>query len=146
MTCRIITEFDENIVVRYEVKLPDHDIDRIDFEHNQALALLLIKEVVSINRFWWEKDWPEECRQLTGFFVNCNDVFAWACSDSEPMYYKDIQEVFEHWEKDPDYGAQVWCIKRRNMMPQKPVYDYIQKRGIWDLDSMFLKPNPLWPK
>ena len=111
------------------------------FETEIALAVLLFSQVVFVNDHWWKKEWSEEHRNLVYIGVNCNDVFAWGCSDSEEATYKDLYEIWEYWKKDPDLGHWVWCIKKRNELPQKPVYDYIMKKGIWDLDSMGLEPN-----
>ena len=57
------------------------------------------------------------------------------------MLNSELRELYDHWEKDPSWGPAVWCCKKRNEMPQKPVYDMIQAAGIWDLESMYLKPN-----
>ena len=55
--------------------------------------------------------------------------------------YDDLYEIWDYWKKDPQMGHVIWCIKRRNELPQKPMYDYIMEQGIWDLDSMGLEPN-----
>lgn len=121
------------------------DIER-KFEEQPAIALMLINEVIFLNDHWWEKDWPEKAKQIPSLNVNCNDVFYWGCADAEEMMYDEIQDVYDHYIKDPGWGTAVWCIKKRNLMPQKPVYDMIQKEGIWNLDEMNLEPNESWPE
>ena len=127
---------------------PDHDIHKkpdkqLMFEEEPAIAMLLLNQVIFVNSHWWKKDegWPEDACKVISMNVNCNDVFYWACADGEEMEYHDIKDVYDHWIKDPSWGTAVWCIKKRNMMPQKPVYDRIQADGIWNLDEMGLQPN-----
>lgn len=123
-------------------KYPDMPEKEMVFEKSKALAWLLNNEIVFLNNHWWMKDWPEEARKRTSINVNCNDVFMWACAEAEPLNYEDIQDLYDHVVKDPCWGSAVWCIKKRNMMPQRPVRKAIEKAGIWDLSSMNLKDNP----
>lgn len=107
----------------------------IDLEN--FLAHLLSKDIVFLNTHWWEDDWPEKAKKTISIIVNCNDIFAWACADGEELLGEDdIDTFWQYYSKDPDWGPVVWCIRKRNMLPQKPVYDDIQKDGIWDLDKM----------
>ncbi len=99
----------------------------VDFSHNRALAALLMEEKV------WCSD--------KGLFVMCNDVFAWACADCEPLPFDKLQEVYDMYVKDPNWGPEVWCIQQRKHMPQSPVAKAIKEGGIWDLDTMGLEPN-----
>jgi hypothetical protein len=130
-------KIDSKVLVRYE----DGE-SRID----QMLAILLINEVVFTNTHWWKDEWPPTAKETISLAVGCNDCFIWGCSDAEEISREEIPDVFEHWEKDPSNGPDVWCIKKRNMMPQKPVYDAIMKAGIWNLDEMYLQRNPTWPE
>lgn len=107
-----------------------------------ALAILLANEVIFLNEYWWEDEWPEEARKRTALCVGCNDVFMWGSADAEDLFFSELQDLYEHWVKDPEWGSAVWCIKRRKMMPQPPVEDRIRAAGIWDLDSMGLEINP----
>lgn len=111
------------------------------FEEEAALAHLLMNEVVFLNSHWWEKEWPEAARKQTSINVNCNDVFAWGCADAESMLHDDIENLYRMWRKDPEWGSAVWCMIRRNQMPQKPVEKRIRDAGIWDLDSLKLGEN-----
>jgi len=123
------------ILVRYEDGEPLVD---------NMLAILLINEVVILNNFWWKTNWPKDAQEATSLAVVCNDCFDWNSADAELITVFDIQDVFEHWEKDPAWGSYVWSIKKRSMLPQKPVYDEIMKAGIWNLDEMNLQSNPTW--
>lgn len=115
--------------------------DEYLFDEDNALALLLLKGVVFVNNHWWEEDWPEDSRESFGIYVSCNDIFAWACSGAEELKHKDLEDLYNHWEKDPDWGSAIWCIKKRGEMPQRPIYERIQALGIWNLDEMNLSPN-----
>ncbi len=105
------------------------------------LAALLTAEVVFLNSHWWKSEWPEDARKTTALCVNCNDVFAWACADAEGLDYAEIEDLYDHWVRDPSWGAAVWCIKKRGQMPQKPVADKIQAGGIWILEEFGLARN-----
>lgn len=114
---------------------------RILYTDDDILAILLLEEKIFINNHWWENEWTNEQQQLFSINVECNDVFVWASADAEELLYNELQELWEYFKKDPIWGCTVWCIVKRNMMPQKPVYDVIMASGIWDLDSMNLDPN-----
>lgn len=111
------------------------------FETEGALALFLINGVVFLNSNWYQKDWPEDAQKRTSVLVNCNDIFAWACADAEPLPYSQIETLYRMFRKDPAEGAAVWCCIQRKEMPQAPVAKDIRKAGIWDLDSLNLVPN-----
>lgn len=128
-------KIDTEILVRYEDGEPDI---------NGMIIVLLINGLLFTNNFWWKENWPEDAQKITSLNVLCSDVFCWGCADAEEIEYKEIPKLFEHWEKDHVFGVDIWCIKKRNMMPQKPVYDDIMKQGIWNLDEMRLDENPTW--
>jgi len=57
---------------------------------------------------------------------NCNDLFAWACADSEEITVSDIPE----YQKAIDecmavnhigYAGELWACRKRGMKPQPPV-------------------------
>lgn len=134
------------------------------FEKGMALAQLLLNEVVFTNSYWWKHEklgdwskeehrfaaapdpearWTKEESRLTSLSVNCNDVFAWGCSDSESLPYAEIENLWRMWRKDPSWGSAIWCMVQRNQMPQKPVEDILRKAGIWDLDKLGLGKNTM---
>jgi hypothetical protein len=106
------------------------------FEPEDALALMLLNEVISVNDHWWKKEWPEDAKKLTSLNVRCSDVFAWGSADAEDLYYKDIEPLYRMWKKDPNYGHEVWCIIKRREMPQDCVDKSIRAAGVWDLDAL----------
>ena len=109
-----------------------------DFYPEDALMLLLADEQTFINSSWWEKEWPEDAKNNISVFANCSDIFAWGVADAERVSYGDLENLYEHWKKDQTWGVAIWCIKKRNEMPQKPVYDVIKSQGIWNIDEMNL--------
>jgi hypothetical protein len=109
------------------------------FDDELAVAYLLMHGVLFVNSAWWEKEWPEKARSIVHLFCNCNDVFAWGCSDAEPVEMDDIRAIYEHYRKDRCWGTAVWACKKRNQMPQKPVAEAIRKQGVWHLDDLGLK-------
>ncbi len=130
--------FEEPALVRYKIKGEEF------FEGEQALIVLLEEEKIFLNSCWWEKEWPEEARNNIAIHVNCNDIFAWGAADAETLPYKELENLYSMWKKDPMWGTAVWCIQQRGFMPQRAVYDYIKDQGIWDLDSMGLEVNSEW--
>lgn len=122
---------------------PDKPPTEIIFERGSALARLLAEEVVYINCFHWKKEWPEEAQKLTGLFVNCNDIFAWACSDAELLLYEDIQSLYDAWSADPIWGPAKWCAVKRNQKPQDPVVKAMKEAGAWDETMEALGENTM---
>ena len=102
------------------------------------LAALLAAEVIFLNNHWWQTDWPEQAQKTAALCVECNDIFAAACADAEEVSLEEIPDLYEHWLKDPQYGARVWCIKKRGIMPQSAYRPIIERSGMWDLGSMGL--------
>lgn len=65
-------------------------------------------------------------------FINCNDLFAWACMDGEDLKYSEIEELYRIWRNDKRWGVQKWCCKKRNERPQMPVEKKMKEDGAWD--------------
>ena len=106
------------------------------FEPGLALSVLLANEVVHLGSLRWRKDLPEAALNLPGLSVDCSDVFAWGCSDVEPLAHGDVEAVYRMWLRDPHWGPAVWCMLRRREMPQRPVERRIRETGAWDLDAL----------
>jgi len=128
--------------------------NKLYWSEELSLSLLLKEEKVFLNSHWWfstkkqneyhkpiANPWPEVACDTFSINVNCNDVFAWGCADAEECFYSDLETLYAHHVVDKDNGCIVWCIKKRGLLPQKPVYDQIQAKGIWNLDSLDLEEN-----
>ena len=112
------------------------------FEAEDFIGELLLKGLIFTNSYWMKKDWPDAAKNITALFVNCSDIFAWGCSDSEDILHEEFDTLYEYYTKDPNWGCAIWCMTKRKGMPQKSVYDTIMKEGIWNLDKMkILEPN-----
>lgn len=114
----------------------------VKYDSEAPLAALLNAGVIFLNTHWWMESWPEEARKTASLNVGCNDVFAWGCADAEEVTIHEMNDLFDHYVKDPDWGAAVWCMKKRKLMPQPPVERLIRVAGIWNFDEMGLEPSP----
>lgn len=106
-------------------------------EPEEQLRLLMMENEVFVSNGWWYekegKSWPKD--HIT-IHVNCNDVFGWGYADSEDLLHDEIQELFDHYIHDSKWGTAIWCIKKRKIPPQGPVYDRIKKDGVWPIDEI----------
>ncbi|GAB4003070.1 hypothetical protein GCM10028807_62760 [Spirosoma daeguense] len=111
------------------------DESKIVEETNESLALacLLADDVVfpmSIER--------KGGGITTGIYVLCNDVFAWACSDLEPIISNDneapseIIDLYKLHKENIKYGWIKWVCLKRNEQPQGPLKKYMQDAGYWN--------------
>lgn len=110
------------------------------FERDIALARLLADEIIFLSNYWWESDWLEAARKATCLNVNCNDVFAWGCADSQEICIEEIQGLYDLWLESKTWGATKWCCFKRNEKPQAPVVKYMKAAGVWD-DKMEQLPD-----
>ncbi len=109
------------------------DYDEIEYK----LAHLILEDVIFCNNGWWYKEegkeWPKDFITL---HVNCNDIFVWGSADAESITHNEISELYEMWKKDNKLGPAAWCIKKRKLMPQKPVEEIFKKSEIWNLNEL----------
>jgi hypothetical protein len=124
---------------------PDEDHPKGEVQTDAALAIMLLNEAVFTCPVRTASDKEGEDPTGTFLFVTCNDVFMWGCSDLEEMRHDQIAKVYDHWERDPQWGTAVWCMIQRRQLPQRPVLERIRKAGIWDVDALVaehgLRPN-----
>jgi hypothetical protein len=111
---------------------PDNPSTEMIFEEELALARLLAEGVVHMNSHWFEESWPDEAKKTVYLGVICNDIFAWACADSEPLEYAEIQSLYDAWIADKTWGSSKWCAIKRNQKPQMPVIEAMKRDGAWD--------------
>ena len=102
---------------------------------------------------WWRTD--GEYAPIT-FFVNCNDVFAWACADAEditpeslPILKQSIEDVrsvldIDRFDRDREwrianidrchwmsFSIELFCSRMRKMRPQGACYPMFKE--LWPL-------------
>jgi len=89
---------------------------------------------LDIDDLWWHTDGDE-----VKVCVNCNDIFAWGCSDAEDVDVRDIEllkEVHDTLEAIETglsaYWMYLYCSKKRKIRPQGAVYKSIPKE-MWSL-------------
>lgn len=117
-----------------------------------ALAKLLIDDVVFVNtRVYVDIDYDQETKKwgydyerykdenydekqytTTVLFVNCNDVFAWGCADSEPITDEEIPNLYRFHAADNKWGSLKWVCQKRNLQPQMPIIRDMKLEGVWD--------------
>lgn len=99
---------------------------------------------------WWRTD---TIYSPVTFFMQCNDLFYWACSDAEVLTPENIDRLdiaikdvkvamdmdydrlpkdrefdLDKWTTDiPKYASILFCARERKMRPQLPYYEYIPK-------------------
>lgn len=101
-------------------KYPDKPEKEVVFENEPALAMLIMNEVIFLNKH---------------VYVNCNDVFAWGCADCEVLETHEIESLYRLWSDERLGGAEIWCLIKRKELPQGPVAKQLKKHG-WDLEAL----------
>lgn len=119
-----------------------------------SLILRLLK-LVSLwdcnDSIWWKDDYPrgtDSGPSELQFFVHCNDIFCWGCSDCEEISnhadldqleaaMNDASKPGKNFFGEPniDYdsdGMLLYVARRRQSRPQGAVYKHIDER-LWPL-------------
>lgn len=55
-----------------------------------------------------------------------NDVWQWASADGESVDWMDVPAIHKIWKDMGSDGLLVWACKKRNMRPQKPLFDKLK--------------------
>jgi len=97
-----------------------------EFDNEKALGMLLLDGTISLY------DDTEYTNGEIKLWINCNDVFAWACADAEDVHYDDIESIYKSWLADKKCGGIKWAIRKRGMPPQEPMVDLFKENGCWD--------------
>lgn len=92
-------------------------------------------ELSNTEDLWWRTD--GEYAPVT-FFITCNDVFFWACSDAVTITSDNVDMIKQAADDcetaakyHRHYGPLLFCARVNEMRPQGAYYEYI--------------PKPLWP-
>jgi len=105
------------------------------------LAYLLKEELVFCNSRKYVELNGDIKPSTTVIFALCNDVFAWACADCEPILPSEYPELYELNEENNKWGPTKWACKKRNLQPQSPIVRDMKKDGYWDKEMDSLKKN-----
>jgi hypothetical protein len=113
------------------------------FLDKEALLILLREEVCFFGSVWHpDKKMSDEGAFLAiGVFVNCNDLFYWACADAERIGHSEVEDLYRQHLADKQWGAWIWCCKHRKLQPQEPVKKDMIKAGAWT-DELEALPKP----
>jgi len=88
-----------------------------------ALRVLRVFAFDKTEMVWWRTD--EEYAPVT-FFVNCNDLFFWGCSDCEPITAENIEllerTAAEIHDDHKQFMGELFVARWRKMRPQGACY------------------------
>lgn len=73
---------------------------------------------------FWAFDNSKEGSPKDLFSINLNDVFYWACADSEEVSDAELPLVYEMWKKFPVWGVIGWACNKRGEKPQEPWFTH----------------------
>jgi len=100
--------------------------------YEAMVAYLLDQDILFLNNYQYFQDWNNQMGDKTMcLFVNCNDVFAWACADAESVTLTELPHLFELVQKNYVWGSTIWTCLKRKRQPQKTIKDRMVKLGIW---------------
>lgn len=111
------------------------DIDGKLVPDEQAMvAHLLEEDVLFVNsrRYIADDKTNEIGPETLILFVNCSDVFVWACSDAECVSCDELPELFRLYEANPQCGPIQWVCIKRNEKPQAPMVKYLKEHNGWN--------------
>lgn len=121
-----------------EIKIDETEDLIFDFDgrdmvvESNAIAILSFYEVV----------FPYFNNNTCCLAVMCNDVFAWASADAEPIESEEeLISLTKEVIKDLTWGSVKWVSKKRNMKPQQPLIDMLKANNSWDQDMESLPSN-----
>ena len=119
----------------------DTDGRILDYDEEGMISYLLDEDVLFCNsRKYIDLDGKETPSTIV-LFVNCSDIWSWACSDAEEIDTEELPELCERYMIDKKWGIVKWACQKRNMRPQKPIRDDMKKEGVWCKMMENLSPN-----
>lgn len=99
---------------------------------NNLLFVERLLKITATHDFCASISWTEELE----FYVNCNDLFFWGCSDLEDISTDEDLDLLEKSFIDaPIYGAYLYCARRRKMRPQGAIYKSIPEEEVKFFDE-----------
>ncbi len=93
-------------------------IEGIPEQHRGIVKKLLIDDKLSLSVGKNDGD-----HQL---WVNCNDLFFWACSDGEDISIEELPDLLRALEESPKNGDILWVCRKRHTRPQGAYYKYLK--------------------
>lgn len=94
---------------------------------NERAFISKILRAVAKNEMQSDVFWTEDLE----FFVNCNDLFGWACADGEPIETEADVALLDRSCQDSKFnGPALYCCRRRKMRPQGAFYKYLKPEDV----------------
>lgn len=80
---------------------------------------------------------------VNGLYVDCGDVFYWACADSEFIGLDELPELRRWITVYSMWGGTIWACLKRNMRPQWPVAEAMIADDAWPpaMDALPLRTD-----
>lgn len=113
------------------------------YNEEAMLSILLHNGYMFANNttYTTDRDDEDSTDDTTCLFINCNDYFHYATSDAESITTDELPELFKMYMKEPKWGVDKWCSKKRNLQPISPVVEHMKKDGVWDDMMESLRKN-----
>ena len=116
------------------------EVDGKEYPKETSIVIKLLQDdvlfVMGSGQFF---DAPDD-KQPAALYVNCNDLFEWACADCEPLPVNELLPIIKMHLADPKWGTVKWSCIRRNLQPQLPIVERMKNDGAWD-DAMESLPK-----
>lgn len=100
-----------------------------------AFAELLTDDIVFISNY-------NETSNYISLYVNCSDLFMWACADAVELPYNKVLEAYCAY-KLGNWTLEKWCCVQRNMQPQHAIIRDMKRDNAWDEIMEALPKNNL---
>jgi hypothetical protein len=123
-----------------EAKPAPEEANPGNFDEDEALAEMLKAGILFSNtrEYLWQ---GEKQGETVVLFVNCNDIFAWACADAEDVKESEVKDLYQMWKKD-GWGIVKWACKKRNLQPQQAMVKMMKENDGWEDWMSKLQVNP----
>lgn len=104
-----------------------------DFDEESAICELIEAGIVFIGG----KSGPffrcgDESGAQVGLWVNCNDLWAWATADAEPLAIDDIEPLYVTMCNPARFSFQRWAALRYRRLPMPEIVLDMKSVGVWD--------------
>ena len=121
------------------------DKEEIYFDEDEAILQLLAEGILFSNY----RTHSSDDKKLTNdgktivLFLNCNDVFAWACADAEDVSsIEELKSLYDYCEKYGAWeGSTIWVCMKRKQKPQSPVEKMLKDNNTWPIELDTIEEN-----
>lgn len=131
------TPWNDKDFFKYEVTNSEKGTVRVSYDNDNVIRYLCDKGIIhflytDVDPACHDDD-EYKCERMLGVFVNCNDVFVWACAEAQAVPNdSELGKIYELTKKYGDAAGIIWACHRRQIKPQQPMIDSLKKSGQWD--------------